>query len=68
MINSLQGTDSQMDNVLASGFVDNEIVVLKKINPYRAAQIVEQLGIIKRTIGMMERELQQAAAQATLLN
>ena len=32
-----------MDNVLASGFVDNEIVVLKKINPYRAAQIVEQL-------------------------
>jgi ParB family transcriptional regulator, chromosome partitioning protein len=54
--------------VCNDGIVDNEIVVLKKINPQRAAVLVQQLSLIRQNLGQMERALQFSAAQASLLS
>jgi ParB family chromosome partitioning protein len=49
------------------GIRDNEVVVLKKVDPRRAGTIVQQLGIIRTTLGHMEKALQHSAAQGALL-
>jgi len=54
---------SQIVQLIGSGFKDNEIVVLKKIKPTRAATIVVELGIIRKHLAMLEREVQMVAAQ-----
>lgn len=53
-------------DVCRDGMRDNEIVVLKKINPGRAGTIVQQFGLIRSQLAMMERALQMSAAQAAL--
>jgi len=49
------------------GIHDNEVVILKKINPNRASTIVQQLGMIRTALGHMEKALQHSAAQGALL-
>jgi ParB family chromosome partitioning protein len=57
----------QIVRLIGAGFNDGEIVVLKKINPHRAAEIVTELALVKKHVTMLERELQRAATQAELL-
>lgn len=49
------------------GIKDNEVVVLKKVDPGRAGTIVQQLGLIRADLARMERALQQSIAQGQLL-
>ncbi len=56
----------QIVQLVGSGFKDNEIVVLKKIRPARAATIVVELGLIRKHLAMLEREVQMIAAQGEL--
>jgi ParB family chromosome partitioning protein len=57
----------QVVRLIGAGFNDGEIVVLKKINPHRAAEIITELALVKKHVTMLERELQRAATQAELL-
>ena len=43
------------------------IVALRKINPNRAALVVEQLALIRKHLALVEREMQKAAAQKDML-
>jgi len=52
--------------LVGAGFKDGELVVLKKINPHRAAIAVDQLDLISRHVKMMQRELQMASTQSDL--
>jgi len=56
----------QIVQLVSSGFKDNEIVVLKKIKPARAATIVIELGLVRKHLAMLEREVQMVAAQGEL--
>ena len=49
------------------GIKENEVVVLRKVNPDRAATVVQQLGLIRADLARMERALQHSAAQGALL-
>lgn len=49
------------------GIKDNEVVVLKKVDPGRAETMVQQLGLIRAYLARMEKALQQRAAQGSLL-
>lgn len=53
--------------LLASSFDNNEIIVLKKINPARATIIATELSLMRKHIGQIERELQKVSAQGELL-
>lgn len=53
--------------LLASAFDNNEIIVLKKINPGRATIIATELSLMQKHIGQIERELQKVSAQGELL-
>ncbi len=57
----------QLTKLIGSGFQDNEIVVLKKINAARAANVVVEVDLMARHLAMLQRELQKSAAQAELL-
>jgi ParB family chromosome partitioning protein len=56
----------RLTEVCSQGIRDNEVVILKKVAPGRAAVIVQQLGLIRADLARMERALQQAAAQGEL--
>ena len=49
------------------GIKENEVVVLRKVNPDRAATVVQQLGLIRADLARMERALQHSAAQGAML-
>ena len=49
------------------GIKENEVVVLRKVNPNRAATVVQQLGMIRADLARMEKALQHSAAQGALL-
>ena len=49
------------------GIKENEVVVLRKVNPDRAATVVQQLGLIRSDLARMEKALQHSAAQGALL-
>ena len=50
------------------GIKENEVVVLRKVNPDRAATVVQQLGLIRADLARMEKALQHSAAQGALLS
>jgi ParB family chromosome partitioning protein len=49
------------------GIKDNEIVILRKVDPRRAAIIVEQLALIRKDLARMEKVLQASVAQGEML-
>lgn len=56
----------QMVKLVNAGFKDNEIVVLRKINPHRASIVVQQVDVIAKHLAMIEREIQRVVAQGEL--
>jgi ParB family chromosome partitioning protein len=49
------------------GIHENEIVVLRKVDPGRAGTMVTKLALIRADLARMEKALQQRAAQGALL-
>jgi ParB family chromosome partitioning protein len=49
------------------GISDCEVVVLRKVDPGRAAIVIEQLALIRQDLGRMEKVLQAAVAQGQVL-
>ena len=49
------------------GIKDNEIVAVKKVDPSRASTMVLQIGLIRTSLGHIEKALHHAAAQGAQL-
>jgi ParB family chromosome partitioning protein len=58
----------QMVKLVNQGFKDNEVVILKKINPHRAGILVQQVGLIAKHLAMIEREIQRVVAQGEIIS
>ncbi|MBI4291301.1 MAG: ParB/RepB/Spo0J family partition protein [Betaproteobacteria bacterium] len=56
----------QIVRLIASGFKDNEVVALKKINPHRAGIVAAQIELISKHLKLIEREIQKAAIQSEI--
>jgi hypothetical protein len=54
--------------VCNDGIKDNEIVILRKVDPHRAATVVEQLGLIRNDLARMEQALQHASVQGSMFD
>jgi ParB family transcriptional regulator, chromosome partitioning protein len=65
-LTALEAKIERVCEILAAGFKDNEVVLLKKINPHRAAILAEELALIQRSLALLEKSLAQAAVQDTL--
>jgi hypothetical protein len=57
----------QIVNLVTSGFKDNEVVALKKINPHRAGIVAIQIGLIGKHLKLIEREIQKVVAQGEII-
>ena len=49
------------------GIHENDVVLMKKVNPDRAVLLVQQVGLIKRDLEKFERALQHSSVQSDLL-
>jgi len=65
-LSAFEAKIEQIVRLVASGFKDNEVVALKKINPYRAGIVVNQIGLITRHLKQIEREIQKVAVQTEI--
>ena len=57
----------QIVKLVTSGFKDNEVVALKKINPHRADIVAIQIGLIGKHLKLIEREIQKVVAQGEII-
>jgi len=57
----------QIVKLVTSGFKDNEVVALKKINPHRAGIVAIQIGLIGKHLKLIEREIQKVVAQGEIV-
>ncbi len=57
----------QIVKLVTSGFKDNEVVALKKINPHRAGIVAIQIGLIGKHLKLIEREIQKVVAQGEII-
>jgi ParB family transcriptional regulator, chromosome partitioning protein len=57
----------QIVRLVTSGFKDNEVVALKKINPHRAGIVAIQIGLIGKHLKLIEREIQKVVAQGEII-
>ena len=57
----------QIVKLVTSGFKDNEVVALKKINPHRAEIVAIQIGLIGKHLKLIEREIQKVVAQGEII-
>lgn len=57
----------QIVKLVTSGFKDNEVVALKKINPHRAEIVAIQIGLIGKHLRLIEREIQKVVAQGEII-
>lgn len=62
-LSAFESKIEQVVRLVTSGFQDNEIVALKKINPHRAKIVAEQLRLIGKHLKMIEREVDRATIQ-----
>jgi ParB family chromosome partitioning protein len=53
----------QVVQLVARGFEDGEVAILRKINPARAGVVAEQLAIIEKNLKQLGTELQKAIAR-----
>lgn len=50
------------------GIRDNEVVILKKVDPNRASTVLQQMALIRADLARMEKSLMHSAAQGALLD
>ncbi len=62
----LEGAIDRVCDVLGQGFADNEIVVVKKIAPDKAATYADKLGLIRKALAQLETALRRTAVQTEL--
>jgi len=65
-LSAFESKIEQIVRLISSGFKDNEVVALKKINPHRASIVVSQIGLISKHLKLIEREIQKVAIQAEI--
>jgi ParB family chromosome partitioning protein len=53
----------QVVQLVAAGFTDGEVTIIRKINPARAGVVAEQLAIIEKNLKQLGAELQKAIAR-----
>jgi ParB family transcriptional regulator, chromosome partitioning protein len=58
----------RLASACSEGIKDSEVVALRKVDPARAGLVLTQLGIIRASLGYMERALQQTAASGLLFD
>ena len=65
-LSAFESKIEQIVRLISSGFKDNEVVALKKINPHRASIVVSQIGLISKHLKLIEREIQKVVAQGEI--
>lgn len=65
-INRMEAKITQIKQMVAMGFKDNEVVVAKKVSPDRTRKMAEELGQLRSAIQKMERDLLLAASQSEI--
>ena len=65
-LSAFEAKIEQIVRMVASGFKDNEVVALHKINPHRAGIVAEQIGLIGKHLKLIEREIQKVVAQGEI--
>jgi len=65
-LSAFEAKIEQIVRMVASGFKDNEVVALQKINPHRAGIVAEQIGLIGKHLKLIEREIQKVVAQGEI--
>ena len=66
-LSAFEAKIEQIVRMVASGFKDNEVVALQKINPHRAGIVAEQIGLISKHLKQIEREIQKVVAQGEII-
>ncbi len=67
MLSKFERLIGRLTDACNDGIKDSEVVVLKKVDPRRAAIIVEQLALIRKDLARMEEVLQASVAQGEML-
>ena len=63
----LEAKVAQVCQILAGGFKNGEVVILKKINPDRAATLADEIKLIQYHLGQLEKTLRSTAAKQLAL-
>ena len=66
-LSAYEAKNEQIVRKVASGFKDNEVVAMQKINPHRAGIVAEQIGLISKHLKQIEREIQKVVAQGEII-
>jgi ParB family chromosome partitioning protein len=66
-LSAFEAKIEQIVRLVASGFKDNEVVALQKINPHRAGVVAIQIGLIGKHLKLIEREIQKVVAQGEII-
>lgn len=64
---SMERRIARVAEMIGAGWKDGECVVASKVNPGNANLMADQLNAIQKALRIMERELRNTTAQATLL-
>jgi ParB/RepB/Spo0J family partition protein len=57
----------QVARMVADGWKDGECIIAARVSPDRAQLMADELAVIRRSLGIMERELRQTLGQAALV-
>ncbi len=64
VVSRMERQIEKIELMVSSGFKDNEVVILKKINPQKAEEIAQKLGLISKSMLYMRDALEQAIQRA----
>lgn len=66
-VNKIERTIEKLSQLFKQGFNKNgEIVIYQKTNPHKATQLAEQIGLIKKSLTYLEKDLRKGAIQAQI--
>ncbi|MFH0351046.1 MAG: ParB/RepB/Spo0J family partition protein [Chromatiales bacterium] len=66
-LTALERLVEKLSKMLRHSFKDGEIVIVKKIDPYRSGVMADQIKLIQRHLAMIEKTLRSTAVQLDLV-
>lgn len=66
-LTALERLVEKLSRMLQHSFKDGEIVIVKKIDPYRSGLMADQIKLIQRHLAMIEKTLRSTAVQLDLM-
>jgi ParB family chromosome partitioning protein len=66
-VNRMEAKIDAVAKMVAAGWKDGECVIIRKVDPGKAALLADQLAAIRKHLHTMEHDLRRVAAQAEIL-